>query len=102
MKLLCLTALILLCGCGPDRPEPQNTNLLTDPIFSERASPVSFAGPRRFAPLPYKVEQLPSIQHVSISHNHYDHLDKHSILSLAGQLAGIQPVVCWRYRLQPH
>jgi len=53
--------------------------LLTDPIFSPRASPVSFAGPRRLVPLPLQPEQLPRIHVVLISHNHYDHLDKASV-----------------------
>lgn len=57
-------------------------NLLTDPIFSERASPVSFAGPERLAPMPYSLEDLPDIHHVLISHNHYDHLDEDTVTSL--------------------
>lgn len=50
-------------------------NLLTDPIWSERASPVSFAGPRRVRPPGIRFEDLPPIDVVLISHNHYDHLD---------------------------
>ncbi len=57
-------------------------NFLTDPIFSERASPVSFAGPRRSTPPAMTVQQLPAIDVVLISHNHYDHLDKASIKAL--------------------
>ncbi len=57
-------------------------NILTDPIFSERASPVSFAGPKRSTPPAITVQQLPEIDVVLISHNHYDHLDKGSIKAL--------------------
>ncbi|MDR2337175.1 MAG: MBL fold metallo-hydrolase [Deltaproteobacteria bacterium] len=49
--------------------------ILTDPIFSERASPVQFIGPKRFHPPGIKFEDLPKIDLVLISHNHYDHLD---------------------------
>jgi L-ascorbate metabolism protein UlaG (beta-lactamase superfamily) len=50
-------------------------NVLTDPIWSERASPVSFAGPRRARPPGLALEALPPIATVLISHAHYDHLD---------------------------
>lgn len=54
-------------------------NLLTDPVFSRRASPVSFAGPERYTPPAMGIDQLPIIHAVIISHNHYDHLDVESI-----------------------
>lgn len=50
-------------------------NILTDPVWSERASPVSFAGPRRVRPPGIRFEDLPPIHVVLLSHNHYDHLD---------------------------
>src|SRR5215212_2285243 len=50
-------------------------NILTDPIWSERCSPVSFAGPKRHRPPGIRFEDLPPIDAVLISHNHYDHLD---------------------------
>lgn len=50
-------------------------NVLTDPIWSERASPVSWAGPRRYRPPGIAFEALPPIDVVVVSHNHYDHLD---------------------------
>ncbi len=62
-------------------------NVLTDPIFSERASPVQWAGPKR-ARLPgMTLKDLPRIDLVLISHNHYDHLDRHSIQDLQNKFA---------------
>ncbi|MGL4860988.1 MAG: MBL fold metallo-hydrolase [Enterobacteriaceae bacterium] len=57
--------------------------ILTDPVFSTRVSPVSFAGPRRRMPLPARLNALPDIDIVLISHNHYDHLDRASVCRLA-------------------
>ena len=57
--------------------------ILTDPVFSKRASPVQWAGPKRFHPAPIAVEDLPPLKAVVISHDHYDHLDKQSIRDLA-------------------
>ena len=58
-------------------------NILTDPHFSERAGPVQFAGPRRFQAPGLTLAQLPRIDAVVISHNHYDHLDVTSVRALA-------------------
>ena len=63
-------------------------NVLTDPVFGERASPVSFAGPRRFQPPGIAIGQLPHIDLVLISHNHYDHLDEASVKALDAQAGG--------------
>lgn len=57
-------------------------NLLTDPVFSFRASPLPFVGPSRKTPVCAKISQLPQIDAVLISHNHYDHLDAGSIRQL--------------------
>jgi N-acyl-phosphatidylethanolamine-hydrolysing phospholipase D len=50
-------------------------NILTDPIWADRASPVRFAGPERLVPPGMRFEDLPPIHAVVISHDHYDHLD---------------------------
>jgi len=57
-------------------------NILTDPQFSERASPVGFAGPRRLLPPGISLTDLPPIDLVLVSHNHYDHLDRPTVLEL--------------------
>lgn len=56
--------------------------ILADPIFSDRCSPVQFLGPKRYRPPPCKVKDLPHIDAIIISHNHYDHLDHGSVKSL--------------------
>jgi N-acyl-phosphatidylethanolamine-hydrolysing phospholipase D len=60
-----------------------HVSFLTDPIWSDTASPVSFAGPRRFVPPGLALEELPSIDFVLVSHNHYDHLDLPTLVALA-------------------
>lgn len=55
---------------------------LTDPVFSQRASPVQWAGPKRFHAPPISIEALPPIKVVVLSHNHYDHLDHAAICQL--------------------
>jgi len=59
-----------------------NEFILTDPVFSLRASPFLFLGPKRFHNSPITIEELPFIKSVIISHDHYDHLDKYSIEKL--------------------
>jgi L-ascorbate metabolism protein UlaG (beta-lactamase superfamily) len=50
-------------------------NVLTDPVWSERVSPYTFAGPRRHRPAGIRFEDLPPIDAILVSHNHYDHMD---------------------------
>ena len=83
--------------CEDDRAEPTVTwvghatlliqldgvNVLTDPQWSERASPVSLAGPERLTPPGLRFEDLPPIHVVLISHDHYDHLDVATVSRLA-------------------
>jgi N-acyl-phosphatidylethanolamine-hydrolysing phospholipase D len=68
-------------------------NLLTDPHFSGRASPVSFAGPARLAPPGLDFGDLPAIDLVLVSHNHYDHLDEQSVRRIAREHAQARFVV---------
>jgi N-acyl-phosphatidylethanolamine-hydrolysing phospholipase D len=67
-------------------------NILTDPIFSERCSPVQFIGPRRVTPPPLAPENLPAIDYVVISHNHYDHLDFSSVRRLGNTVMWLVPL----------
>jgi L-ascorbate metabolism protein UlaG (beta-lactamase superfamily) len=62
--------------------EIDGLRLLTDPVLSERASPVPFAGPKRFTPPALGVKDLPPIDAVILSHDHFDHLDRDTIRAL--------------------
>jgi|TARA_B100000287_G_scaffold7821_1_gene7716 L-ascorbate metabolism protein UlaG (beta-lactamase superfamily) len=59
--------------------QKENVNILIDPQFSLRASPFSSIGPRRYIPSIFNEDNLPRIDIVAISHNHYDHLDIRSL-----------------------
>jgi N-acyl-phosphatidylethanolamine-hydrolysing phospholipase D len=63
-------------------------NLITDPVFSERVSPVGFAGPKRANAPGLALAELPHIDVVLISHNHYDHLDDAAVRALNRQAGG--------------
>ena len=62
--------------------EIDGVTVLTDPLWSERASPVSWAGPKRWYPAPIALRELPRIDVVLISHDHYDHLDRPTIAAM--------------------
>ena len=70
-------------------------NVLTDPIWSQRASPVQFVGPRRWVPPAIEFDRLPPIDVVLISHDHYDHLDTNTISRLVERY----PAVVWHVPL---
>ncbi|PKN19532.1 MAG: MBL fold metallo-hydrolase [Deltaproteobacteria bacterium HGW-Deltaproteobacteria-6] len=65
--------------------EIDGKRFLTDPMWSKRASPFSFAGPSRFFDPPLALDKLPKIDGVIISHDHYDHLDEATIIKLGKQ-----------------
>ena len=73
--------------------------VLTDPVFSRRASPFSFAGPARLMPPGLLVEDLPPIDVVVISHAHYDHLDTVTLdrLPNKGRIAAVVPLGLGKY-----
>lgn len=57
-------------------------NIMIDPLFSRRTFPVNFAGPKRFSEMPITIEEIPEIDLLIISHDHYDHLDMYTIKKL--------------------
>ena len=67
-------------------------NILTDPVWSERVSPFQFVGPKRHHPPGLSLEQLPPIDLILVSHNHYDHLDLDSLSQLAVRFPQAQVV----------
>lgn len=69
--------------------EIDGMRVLTDPVFGARASPVSFAGPKRFHAVPATLAQLPPLDAVLLSHDHYDHLCADSIRTLASMAVPI-------------
>ena len=70
-------------GHSTVRIELDGRTILTDPVWGERASPSSMAGPRRFHAAPIAIDKLPTPDVVLLSHDHYDHLCRDSIRSLA-------------------
>lgn len=71
-------------------------NVLTDPIWSERPSPIFFAGPRRWVPPGVRFDALPPIDLVLVSHNHYDHFDSRTMR----RLAALHPNARWLVPLE--
>ncbi len=67
-------------------------NILTDPIFSDRCSPVQFVGPKRVVAPGISLDSLPPIDLVVISHDHYDHLDKNTIKALGNKTFYVVPL----------
>lgn len=66
---------------------------LIDPVFSPRASPLRFYGPQRKTPAPLAIQDLPALDWVAISHNHYDHLDRPTIKAILRRFPQVQFIV---------
>src|SRR5262245_18490743 len=63
--------------------EIDGVRVLTDPVWGPRASPSRHVGPKRFQPVPVRLREMPPIDLVVVSHDHYDHLDRPTIRELA-------------------
>jgi L-ascorbate metabolism protein UlaG (beta-lactamase superfamily) len=63
--------------------EIDGVRILTDPVWGNRASPLPFAGPKRFHPPPAPLDALTPLDAILVSHDHYDHLDRPTIITLA-------------------
>ncbi|RYE35772.1 MAG: MBL fold metallo-hydrolase [Sphingobacteriaceae bacterium] len=70
---------ITLIGHSSTLIEIDGKRILTDPVWVQRASPFSFLGPKRFFPAPIALDNLPPIDGIIISHDHYDHFDKKTV-----------------------
>ena len=66
----------------------RGVRVLFDPLFSERTSPVTWAGPKRYNPTPCTLEELPDVDLVVISHDHYDHMDSATLLNIYASRKG--------------
>lgn len=73
------TLRITLIGHSSLLIEIDGKRILTDPVWAQRASPFQFFGPKRFFPAPIALDDLPPIDGIIISHDHFDHLDKETV-----------------------
>jgi L-ascorbate metabolism protein UlaG (beta-lactamase superfamily) len=76
------TAVVSFIGHSSFLIQTRFGNLLTDPVYSERASPLTFIGPRRVRAPAVRFDDLPPISVVLLSHNHYDHCDLRTLRAL--------------------
>ncbi len=95
-----MTPLVTWVGHATALVQMGGLTLLTDPVFSQRTSPVSFAGPKRHQAPGIALADLPHIDLVLVSHNHFDHLDEASVRALNAQPGG-PPLVVVPLGLKP-
>jgi L-ascorbate metabolism protein UlaG (beta-lactamase superfamily) len=67
---------------------PSGLRVLFDPVFTDRCSPFSFMGPKRYTEAPCQIKDIPTIDAVVISHNHYDHLSHPTVTEIAERHPG--------------
>ncbi|KAJ7502515.1 Metallo-hydrolase/oxidoreductase [Mycena galericulata] len=77
----------------PAEPGKRPVRIVFDPIFSDRAYPSAWVGPRRRLPPPCNIQELPDIDFVAISHNHYDHCDLDAIKAMWQKSHGVDFLV---------
>ncbi|KAJ1942903.1 Protein-lysine N-methyltransferase efm4, partial [Linderina macrospora] len=70
--------------------QADGANILLDPVLSERCSPVQWIGPKRYTKAPCTIAELPRIDAVVLSHNHYDHLDWNTLKDVVRQYPDVQ------------
>ena len=87
------TATVTWVGHATVLVQMPGVTFLTDPIWSDWPSPIPFIGPRRYVPPGIAIQDLPPIDFVVISHNHYDHLDLPTLKQLAARNAQTQFLV---------
>lgn len=80
-------ASFLIETSASDRAQ-RGVRVLFDPVFSDRTSPVTWAGPKRYTPTPCTLDDLPDVDVVAISHDHYDHMDSDTLLKIYARRKG--------------
>lgn len=82
-QLPAYTLRVTWLGHSSNLIEIDGKRFLTDPLWYKRVSPVNLVGPKRFFDNPIAIKDLPPIDYILLSHDHYDHLDKNAILHLS-------------------
>ena len=82
---------VALVGHSTFLIQTQGVNLLTDPVWAQRAGPFGILGPKRATPPALSLDDLPPLDAILLSHNHYDHMD----LSTLARLARLRPCPVW-------
>lgn len=83
LEVTARTSRITWLGHAASLLQADGVNILTDPVFGDRVSPVKFAGPKRLCARALEVEEFPHIDAIVLSHNHYDHAESETLAYLA-------------------